>query len=189
MFENGADDRRVLDAADDPHGALTLRTDQGIDFVDFLNQSRPVPPEGLFISLRFEDTGDGIVIAFLLPFPPGDVAVVSLITHHVDHLCGDLSPGKEHFEHLVPEDALQLFQFKRRGDAEHAPAAVETAIRHEDVAVRIESQKIAEGLNGDDGTGDGIIFGNCLLEKYLQGFPSAAAQIGKKFTVVKEVSA
>ena len=108
---------------------------------------------------------------------------------HVDHLCGDLSPGKEHFEHLVPEDALQLFQFKRRGDAEHAPAAVETAIRHEDVAVRIESQKIAEGLNGDDGTGDGIIFGNCLLEKYLQGFPSAAAQIGKKFTVVKEVSA
>jgi hypothetical protein len=48
---------------------------------------------------------------------------------HVDHLCGDLSPGKEHFEHLVPEDALQLFQFKRRGDAEHAPAAVETAIR------------------------------------------------------------
>ena len=61
MFENGANDRRVLNAADDPHGALTLRTDQGIDFVDFLNQSRPVPPEGLFISLRFEDTGDGIV--------------------------------------------------------------------------------------------------------------------------------
>jgi len=47
----------------------------------FLNQSRPVPPEGLFISLQFEDTGDGIVIAFLLPFPPGDVAVV--ITHHL----------------------------------------------------------------------------------------------------------
>ncbi len=44
-------------------------------------------------------------------------------------------------------------------------------------------------MNGNDGAGDGIIFGNCLLEKYFQGFPGAAAQIGKKFTVVKEVSA
>jgi len=34
MFEDGADDRRVLDAADDPHGAVTLRTDQGIYLVD-----------------------------------------------------------------------------------------------------------------------------------------------------------
>ena len=32
MFEDGPDHRRVFDAADDPHGALTPRTDQGIDF-------------------------------------------------------------------------------------------------------------------------------------------------------------
>ena len=61
MFENGADDRRVLDAADDPHGSLAVWTNQRVNFIYFLNQSRPVPPEGLFISLRFEDTGDGIV--------------------------------------------------------------------------------------------------------------------------------
>ena len=95
-----------------------------------------------------------------------------------------VSPGKEHFEHLVPEDALQLFQFKRRRDAEHAPAAVETVIRHEDVAVRIESQKIAEGLNGNDGAGDGIIFVNRLLKKDLQGFPGAPTEVGKKLPVV-----
>ena len=105
---------------------------------------------------------------------------------HVDHLCRDLPLGKEHPEHLVPEDALQLFQFQRRRDAEHAPAAVETAVRHEDVGVRIISQEIAEGLNGNDGAGDGIrghLAARCphrLLEKDLQGFPGAVAEIGKK---------
>ena len=43
------------------------------------------------------------------------------------------------------------------------------------MAVRIESQKIAEGLDGDDGAGNGIVFRNCILEKDLQGFPGAAA--------------
>ncbi len=62
MFENDPDDGRVLDKADDAHGAPAFWADQGIDFVDFLNKSRPVPPEGLFISLRFENAGDGIVI-------------------------------------------------------------------------------------------------------------------------------
>ena len=55
------------------------------------------------------------------------------------------------------------------------PYTLETAVRHEDVAVRIESQKIAEGLDGDDGAGNGIVFRNCILEKDLQGFPGAAA--------------
>ncbi len=80
----------------------------------------------------------------------------------------------------MPEDGLKLFQLQGRGDAEHAPAAVETAVRHEDVGVRIESEKIAEGLDSDDCAGDGIIFGNRLLEKDLQGFPGAATEIGKK---------
>ena len=43
-------------------------------------------------------------------------------------------------------------------------------------------------LDGDDGAGDGIILRNCLLEKYLQGFLGAAAQIGKKLPVVEEVT-
>jgi len=57
------------------------------------------------------------------------------------------------------------------------------------VGVGIESEKIAEGLHGDDGAGDGIIFWDRLLEEGLQGFPGATAQIGKKLPVVEEVSA
>ncbi len=60
----------------------------------------------------------------------------------VDHHCGNLSPGKEHSERLVPEDALQLFQFKRQGDAEHAPFSVKAAIGHEDVVNVRKSPKV-----------------------------------------------
>jgi len=108
---------------------------------------------------------------------------------HGEHLLCDLSLGEQHPEHLVPEDGLQLFQFKRRGDAEHAPAAVEAAVGDQDVAVGIEAEEIAESLDGDDGAGDGIGFRNCLLEKYLQGFPGAPAQIGKELPVIQEASA
>jgi hypothetical protein len=55
-------------------------------------------------------------------------------------------------------------------------ASRETAIRHEDVAVRIESEKIAEGLDGDDGAGDGIVLWNGRLEKDFQGFPCTATK-------------
>jgi hypothetical protein len=87
------------------------------------------------------------------------------------------------------EDGLQLFQLQGRGDAEHSLVAVETTVRHENVGVGIVSQEIAEGLHGDDGAGDGIIFGDRLLEKDLQGFPGATAQIGKKLPVIEKVSA
>jgi hypothetical protein len=52
------------------------------------------------------------------------------------------------------------------------------------VAVRIESEEIAEGLDGDNSAGDGIILRGRLLEKGLQGFPGAAAEIGKGFSIV-----
>lgn len=48
----------------------------------------------------------------------------------------------------------------------------------------IEAQEVAESLDGDDGAGEGILFRDRLLDKDLQGFPGASAQIGKKFTVV-----
>ena len=67
MIKDGQDHRRVFDAAYDPHGALTLRTDQWIDFVDLLYQPGPVSPEDFFIPLGFEDAGDSFVAAFLLP--------------------------------------------------------------------------------------------------------------------------
>jgi hypothetical protein len=45
------------------------------------------------------------------------------------------------------------------------------------VGVRIESEKIAEGLDGDDGAGDGVIFKDRLPEKDLQGLPYLVFQM------------
>ena len=53
----------------------------------------------------------------------------------------------------------------------------------------MKSVPIAKGLDGDDGAGDGIVFRNCILEKNLQGFPGAAAQIGKKLPIIQKVTA
>jgi hypothetical protein len=75
----------------------------------------------------------------------------------------------------VLEDGLQLFQLQRRRDAEHATITIKTAVCHQDVAVWIESEKIAEGLDSDSGTGDGIVLMVRHLEKDLQGFPGQAA--------------
>ena len=102
---------------------------------------------------------------------------------HPRHLLRDLPLVQEHPEYLMPEEGLQLFQLQGWGDAEHALVAIETAVRHQNVTVRIESEKIAEGLDSDDGAGEGIIFRNRILEKNLQGFPGAAAKIGKKLPV------
>jgi len=87
------------------------------------------------------------------------------------------------------EDGLQLFKLQRRRDTEHALVAIETPVRQKDVAVGIESEKIAEGLHGDDGAGDGNVFMNRILEKDLQGFPGRAAQIGKKLPVIEKITA
>lgn len=42
--------------------------------------------------------------------------------------------------------------------------------------MRIESEEISEGLDSDEGAGDGIIFRDRILEKNLQGFPCAMAR-------------
>jgi hypothetical protein len=55
--------------------------------------------------------------------------------------------------------------------------------------VRIESEEITEGLLGGDCAGDWIIFRNSLLEKDIQGFTCAAAEIGKKLQIVEKVTA
>jgi hypothetical protein len=102
---------------------------------------------------------------------------------HGNHFTDNLSLGEKHFENIVPEDDLYLFQFQRRSDAKHA------AVGYENVAVRIESKGIAKRLHSDDGAGDGIIFRNRMLEKNLQGFPGAAAQIGKKLPIVEKRTA
>jgi len=55
------------------------------------------------------------------------------------------------------------------------------------MAVRVEPEKIAKGLDGDDGAGDGIPLRHCLPKKDLQGFPGAATQIGKKIPVIEKI--
>jgi len=79
-------------------------------------------------------------------------------------IAGNLPFGEKHFENIVPEESLQLFQFQRRRDAKHSSVAVKAAIGYEDVAVRIESKEIAKRLHGDDSAGDGIIFRNRILD-------------------------
>jgi hypothetical protein len=62
----------------------------------------------------------------------------------------------------VPECGLQLFQLQGRGDAEHAPAAVEAAIGDKDVAVRIKSEEIARKIlfRGTDPTMERVLLVN-----------------------------
>jgi hypothetical protein len=57
------------------------------------------------------------------------------------------------------------------------------------MAMGIESQEVAKGLDGDDGSGDGVPFWHRFLEKELQGFPGAAAQIGKKVPIIEKIPA
>ena len=45
----------------------------------FPDQPRPAFPESLFVSLRIEDAGNGVIRTFLLPFSPRDVAVVTVL--------------------------------------------------------------------------------------------------------------
>ena len=110
---------------------------------------------------------------------------------HPHHLLRDLPLVQDHPEYLVPEacpelvewEGLQLFQLQGWGDAEHAAITIKTAVRHQNVAVWIESEEIAEGLDSYDGAGDGTIFRNRILDKNLQGFPGRAAEIGKKLPI------
>ena len=92
MIEDIPDHRRVLDETDDPHGSLTFRADQRIGFVYLLNQPGPTFPERLFVSLRFEDAGDGIINSFL----PNVESTMTLTAN-----------GKAHGEACVHADPVQ----------------------------------------------------------------------------------
>ena len=63
------------------------------------------------------------------------------------------SPAKRGIEDLVPEDRFQLFQVQGRSDPEHAPV-VEASVRYQDMAMGIEPEKVAKGLDGHDGAGE-----------------------------------
>ena len=57
------------------------------------------------------------------------------------------------------------------------------------MAVRGEAEDIAEGLDGNNCTGDGILFRNGILEENPQRLPGATAQLMQKFSIIEEVSA
>ena len=90
MIEDIPDHRPIFAETDDPHCPVTFRTDQGIYLVYLLNQPGPTFPESLFVSPRFEDARDGVIQTFLPAFTPRDVAVVSVVTHHLLAPVGDV---------------------------------------------------------------------------------------------------
>ena len=108
---------------------------------------------------------------------------------HPHHLFRDPASFQEQPEDLVPEDGFQLLEFQRRRDSEHPFIAVKAAVRQKDVAVGIESEKVAEGLDGDDRAGDGLFFRHGLLHKHFQGFPGRAAEGGKQFSIIQKIPA
>ena len=108
------------------------------------------------------------------------------VGEHGDQVFCNPPFGQKHPEDLVPEDRLQLFQVQARSDSEHTPP-IKTSVRHQDMAAGIEPKEIAKGLDGDDGTGDGIPLRHRLPRKELQRIPGAAAQIGKKILVIEKI--
>jgi hypothetical protein len=94
------------------------------------------------------------------------------------------SASQERLIHLDHEEKVAFIANARV----HLCVGRWTAVRHQNVTVRIMSDEIAKRLHGDDGAGDWIIFGNHLLEKDLQGFQGTAAEIGKKYHVVSSAS-
>jgi len=66
--------------------------------------------------------------------------------------------------------------FISRGGARRDRPAVKTAVRHQEMAVRIEPEEVAKGLYETD------------PKKELQGFAGATAQIGKEIRLTEEIS-
>lgn len=67
-------------------------------------------------------------------------------------------------------------------------ACVETAIGAEHVAMGVEVQEIAEGLDRYDCPGSSLLFWREAKEKYLQRIPGTVAQLGEKFSIIEIVA-
>jgi len=89
---------------------------------------------------------------------------------HGDQVFCNSPSDQEHLEYFVSEDRPQLFHLQGRSDPEHA-LPVEASVRHQDMAVGIESEEVAEGLDGDDGAGDGILLRQPPPEERASGIP------------------
>jgi hypothetical protein len=56
------------------------------------------------------------------------------------------------------------------------------------VAVGIESQGIAKGLNGNDGAGERVFSRDDCLKKHFERIPGTAAEFGEEFSIIEKVS-
>jgi len=105
---------------------------------------------------------------------------------HFDHLFRDLAFLEEHPENLVLENGFQLLKLQRRRDPEHPLISIDTSVRHEDVAVGIEAEKVTERLHGDDRAGEAFLFRHGLLHEDFQRVPGAAAEACKKLLLCRK---
>jgi hypothetical protein len=87
----------------------------------------------------------------------------------------------------VLKDLFQSLRLQCLGHLERS-ASIETAIGAEHVAMGVEVQEIAEGLDRNDCPGSSLLFWREAKEKDLQGIPGTAAQLGEKFSIIKKVT-
>lgn len=79
---------------------------------------------------------------------------------------------------------LVIPEFRRR----RLTFCVRADVRDQDMAVRVEAEKIAEGLDDNDCAGNEILFVSDLLKEVPQRFPGAATQIMQKLSISFNVS-
>ena len=82
-FQNGLDDILIFNDVDDPHFPSVFRANQWIGPIDFLNQPGLAFPVCCWGAVGFHDVRDDVITGFILPFPPGDVAVIIVIPDHL----------------------------------------------------------------------------------------------------------
>ena len=105
---------------------------------------------------------------------------------HPDQLFSDLSPGNEHLEYFTSADLRETLAHDDGSNLESARAP-ETAVGRKNVAVRIESQKITECLDGDHRAWHGIVPRSRTFQIHLESLTGATAQLRKQVSVIKEI--
>ena len=55
--------------------------------------------------------------------------------------------------------------------------------------VRIPSKEIAKRMYGDNGPWNRFLLLDGFLEKFLQGFPPATAELGEQLSIIEEIAA
>jgi len=82
---------RIFNKRDHPYFFPAFWAGQGINFIQFLDQSRPVFPELSVGQLRLEQAGDDFRHPWFFAPTAGCVAVVFIVTHHLFAFTGDMA--------------------------------------------------------------------------------------------------